>query len=76
MRNYELPLPVQVRLLSENGNAFNIIGRTTSEMRRQLRAAKWKRTDIERVCTVYVLAATSGDYGHLLETTSQYVEVI
>lgn len=55
-----------VKLIGDDGNAFNILGR----VRRALIQAGL--TDqAER----YVQEATSGDYHHLLATTMRYVEV-
>lgn len=56
---------VSVRLVGEDGNAFFILGRVTTAMRRagisEEEASKFREE------------ATSGDYGHLLRTVMAWV---
>ena len=56
---------VQVRLAGEDGNAFSILGRTMKALRR----AGVTSDEV----TAYHEEATTGDYGHLLRTTMQWV---
>jgi hypothetical protein len=58
---------VKVKLTGEDGNAFNILGRVQSAMRK----AKVDQSIIDE----YIKEATSGDYNHLLATTLKYVIV-
>jgi hypothetical protein len=58
---------VRVKLIGEDGNAFNILGRVQSAMRRA-------KID-QKVIDEYLKEATSGDYNHLLATTTKYVIV-
>jgi hypothetical protein len=53
---------VQVQLSGEDGNAFAILGRTTAA----LRAAGVSSEEID----AFFAEATSGDYDHLLQTTT------
>jgi len=57
---------VKVRLVGEDGNAFFILGRVISAMRR----AGYTAEEIDR----YQREATSGDYDHLLQVTLAWVE--
>jgi hypothetical protein len=56
---------VQVQLSGEDGNAFAILGRTASALRR----AGVPKAEIDE----YLAEATSGDYDHLLQTTMGWV---
>ena len=56
---------VYVDLVGEDGNAFAIMGRVITAMRR-------KGCTPEEVAE-YKTEATSGDYNHLLNTTMEYV---
>ena len=58
---------VDVELVGHDGNAFSIMGRVTSAMRR----ANVKREVIDK----YRQEAMSGDYNHLLAVTTNYVNV-
>lgn len=58
---------VHVQLTGEDGNAFFILGRVQSALRR----AGVSDEDIK----AYVDEATSGDYNHVLVTTMRTVEV-
>lgn len=58
---------IEVELSGQDGNAFVIIGRT----RQVLRDAGVPNDEIEAFST----EATSGDYGHVLKTVMQTVEV-
>lgn len=57
---------VYVKLSGKDGNAFMIIGRTTTAMKR----AKVEKAIVDE----YMKEAMSGDYDHLLQTTMRYVE--
>jgi hypothetical protein len=57
---------VHVKLVGEDGNAFAIVGRTVTALRR----AKVAKADID----AYSNTAMSGDYDHLLRTTMETVE--
>jgi len=57
---------VTVKLVGEDGNAFNVIGKVTRALRQAGHgelAEQFKRE------------ATSGDYDNLLRTVMEYVEV-
>ncbi len=56
---------IKVKLVNEDGNAFFIMGRVMTAMKR----AKCSKEDID----AYYAEATSGDYGHLLATTMNTV---
>lgn len=58
---------VTVRLIGENGNAFNILGK----VRAALRQAGYDNEFIEE----FGRKATSGDYNHLLVVVSEYVNI-
>lgn len=58
---------VRVRLVGENGNAFNILGK----VRAALRQAGYDNEFIEE----FGRKATSGDYNHLLAVVSEYVTI-
>jgi hypothetical protein len=58
---------VSVRLIGENGNAFNILGK----VRAALRKAGYDSEFIEE----FGRKATSGDYNHLLAVVSEYVNI-
>jgi hypothetical protein len=57
---------VQVQLSGEDGNAFAILGRTATALRR----AGVPQQEIDD----YFTEATSGDYDHLLQTTMSWVD--
>jgi hypothetical protein len=57
---------VQVQLSGEDGNAFAILGRTVSALRR----AGVSQEEIDE----YLAEATSGDYEHLLQITMGWVD--
>ncbi len=63
----ELPRPT-VKLLGENGNAFNIIGLC----RRAAFAAGWSPRDWEPVRDKMM----SGDYDNVLRVAMEYFEVV
>lgn len=58
---------VRVPLLCEDGNAFAVMG----AVQRALRKVGASQTEINE----YLDEAMSGDYGHLLRTTMDWVEV-
>lgn len=58
---------ITVQLTGEDGNAFFIIGRVQKELR--------KHGLPPHVVAEYVDEATSGDYDHLLATTTRWVNV-
>lgn len=58
---------VHVRLVGEDGNAFAIMGRVRSALRK----AKVSKEDVD----AFLKEATSGDYDHLLQTVMNTVEV-
>lgn len=59
---------IEVRLVGEDGNAFAILGRVQGALRR----AGVDQAEIE----AYRTEATSGDYDHLLRTTTEWVTVL
>lgn len=58
---------VTVRLVGEDGNAFAILGRVQSALRRGGASQEAIRD--------FVAEATAGDYDHLLRTVMKYVNV-
>jgi len=56
---------VRVKLVGEDGNAFSILGRVSSAL---------KRAGHRDLAEEYLEEATKGDYDHLLRTTMEYVE--
>jgi hypothetical protein len=58
---------VRVKLVGEDGNAFNILGRVARAMR------KAGVNKAER--DLFMQEATSGDYNHLLATVMRWVDV-
>lgn len=58
---------VEVQLTGEDGNAFTILGRIQKAMHR----ADIPNTEYR----AFELAATEGDYGHLLRTARKWVKV-
>lgn len=58
---------VTVKLIGENGNAYNILGKVKKAMQR---AGVDKETQDQ-----YMKEATSGNYDHLLAVTMKYVDV-
>jgi hypothetical protein len=64
------------KLLGEDGNAFAILGKVRRVLNRHLRYdlgwdAARAAVEVER----YTNEAKAGDYGHLLRTTMEWVEV-
>lgn len=58
---------VTVKLLGEDGNAFNIMGRVAKAMR---------SAGVDpKIIEAYRAEAMSGDYNNLLRVTTKYVEV-
>lgn len=57
---------VTVKLIDNNGNAFVILGKVSSAL---------KRAGLDDVAKEYVEEATKGDYNHLLATTMDYVNI-
>ena len=57
---------IRVKLVGEDGNAFAILARVRSALRRGGRAD---------LVESFTKAATSGNYTHLLATVMEYVEV-
>ena len=57
----------KVKLIGEDGNAFNILGK----VQKALKDAGASKEYIEE----YVKEASAGDYNHLLSTTMKYVDV-
>ena len=55
---------VRVRLVGEDGNAYSIMGRVSSAL---------KKAGHKDLVEEYVNEATKGDYDHLLRTTMEYV---
>lgn len=58
---------VEVKLVSEDGNAFTIMGKVSHKLRK----AGYDKQFIDE----YIAKATKGDYSHLLRTTMEYVIV-
>lgn len=57
---------VKVQLTGRDSNAFSILGRTLTAMRRAGLSEEERK--------VYQKEATSGDYNHLLATTMRWVD--
>ena len=58
---------ISVKLIGENGNAFNIIGKVRKEMKRN----GVPNDEID----LFINEAMSGDYNNLLRTCMKYVNV-
>lgn len=58
---------ISVKLVGENGNAFNIIGKVRKEMKRN----GVSNDEID----LFINEAMSGDYNNLLRTCMKYVNV-
>jgi hypothetical protein len=58
---------ISVKLIGENGNAFNIIGKVRKEMKRN----GVPNDEID----LFINKAMSGDYDNLLRTCMKYVNV-
>jgi len=57
---------IRVRLVGEDGNAFAIIGRVRSALRRGGR---------EDLIEAFTREATAGDYDHVIQTCLRYVDI-
>ena len=57
---------IRVRLVGEDGNAFAIIGRVRSALRRDGR---------EDLIEAFTHEATAGDYDHVIQTCLRYVDI-
>ncbi len=68
MKTQEIKYPdISVTLVGEDGNAFAILGKVQSKLRR----AGVDKAEI----SAFIAEATSGDYDHLLQTVMAWVEV-
>jgi hypothetical protein len=54
---------IRLKLVGEDGNAFAIMGRATRAL---------KKAGKDNLVDKYINEATSGDYNHLLATTSKW----
>lgn len=59
---------IEVELVGQDGNAFMIMGRVASALKR----AGATHDEVE----AYYNEATAGDYDHLLRTTMEWVHVV
>ena len=57
---------VKVKLVGEDGNAFNVLGKTIKAL---------KKAGYEDLARQYEQEATAGDYDNLLRVTMEYVDV-
>lgn len=57
---------VTVKLIGEDGNAFNILGRVSRAL---------KKAGLEQEAQDFLDEAMTGDYNHLLATVLKYVNV-
>ena len=57
---------VVVKIIGEDGNAFNILGKTIKAL---------KKAGYEEEAKQYEMEATAGNYDQLLQVTMKYVEV-
>jgi len=58
---------IKVKLIGESGNAFHVLSKVSTEMR---------RAGIEESTILkYLEEAKGGDYNHLLQVTMKYVDV-
>jgi hypothetical protein len=57
---------IEIELIGQDGNAFNIMGIATKAL---------KRNGHADLVSVYMEEAMAGDYDHLLRTTMKYFEV-
>lgn len=58
---------IEVKLIGEDGNAFNVLGKVVKAL---------KRNGYEGLVENYKKDAMSGDYDNLLKVTMEYVEII
>lgn len=58
---------ITVKLIGQNGNAFNLLGICAKEMRR----AKLPKEEVDE----FMRQAQSGDYNHLLATIGEWFEI-
>jgi len=56
----------KVKLVGEDGNAFNILGKVKLAL---------QKAGLYEQAEQYQKEATSGDYDHLLYVTNQYVDI-
>ena len=66
MSELNLPLPIRVKLVGEDSNAFSLLGVVTRAM---------KRTGYEEHVEEFRKEAMGGDYDHLLQTCMKWVEI-
>ena len=57
---------IKVKLVGEDGNAFNVLGKTINAL---------KKAGYEDLARQYEQEATAGDYDNLLRVTMEYVDV-
>ena len=57
---------IKVKLVGEDGNAFNILGKVTKAL---------EKGGFPELAEQYLKEAQNGNYDHLLFTTQEYVEV-
>ena len=57
---------IKVKLVGEDGNAFNVLGKTIKAL---------KKAGYEDLAQQYEQEATAGDYDNLLRVTMEYVDV-
>ncbi len=58
---------IKVKLIGEDGNAFYILGKVKKAL---------EKAGERDLAEEYIKEATSGDYNHLLATTTKYVIVV
>ncbi len=56
---------IKVKLIGEDGNAFNVLGKTIKAL---------KKAGYEDLSRQYEQEATAGDYDHLLRVAMEYVD--
>ena len=59
-------IPISVKLVGTDGNAFAIIGKVNSAI---------KRAGYEQEAKDFMKEAISGDYDHVLQTCMKYVNI-
>lgn len=66
---------ITARIIGADSNAGTLMGITVEALRRGLRAADVPATEIATEINAFRTEALSGDYDHLIQTITRWVEV-
>ena len=64
-----------VKLIGEDGNAFNILAKTRKALRKHLKEQGLSPDEIREEVEKFTKEATDGDYDHLLAVVMKWFEV-